>query len=62
VAARHSVQDRDVVIAFDEVDIEEEILEVLAATEASTVRKATLIKDKIEKKDTFGKRLFTALN
>jgi ferritin-like protein len=52
VAARHGVQDKDVVIAFDEVDIKEEILEVLVATEASIVSKATLTKDKTEKKDT----------
>jgi hypothetical protein len=62
VAARHSVQDKDVVIAFNEADIKEEILEVLVATEASTVSKATLIKDKTEKKDTSSKRLFTVLN
>jgi hypothetical protein len=62
VAARHGVQDEDVVMAFNEADIKEEILEVLVATEASIVSKATLIKDKIEKKDTFSKRLFTVLN
>jgi hypothetical protein len=62
VAARHGVQDEDVVMAFDEADIEEEIPEVLAATEASTVRKAAPTKDKTEKKDASGKRLFTALN
>jgi hypothetical protein len=62
VAARHGVQDEDVVIAFDEADIKEEILEVLVATEASTVSKATLIKDKTEKKDISSKRLFTVLN
>jgi hypothetical protein len=62
VAARHGVQDKDVVIAFDEVDIKEEILEVLVATEASIVSKATLTKDKTEKKDTSSKRLFTVLN
>jgi hypothetical protein len=62
VATRHSVQDKDVVIAFNKADIKEEILEVLVATEASIVSKATLIKDKIEKKDTFSKRLFTVLN
>jgi hypothetical protein len=31
-------------------------------TEASIVSKATLIKDKIEKKDISSKRLFTILN
>jgi hypothetical protein len=62
VAARHNVQDEDVVIAFDKVDIEEEILEILVATEASIVSKATLIKDKTEKKDISSKRLFTVLN
>jgi hypothetical protein len=35
---------------------------VLVATEASTVSKATLIKDKTEKKDISSKRLFTVLN
>jgi hypothetical protein len=62
VAARYGVQDEDVVIAFNKADIKEEILEVLVATEASTVSKATLIKDKTEKKDTSSKRLFTILN
>jgi hypothetical protein len=35
---------------------------MLVATEASIVSKATLIKDKTEKKDISSKRLFTVLN
>lgn len=65
-ALGHGLNDEDVAMEIDEADIETDIAEVAPSVEASAAEQITpassSVKERREKRDAAGKRLFTALN